>query len=101
EYYPRSGEIFAVSGFYKHFDDPLVEVVGSGASSCTTATANGTKATNYGLEFEARRNLDFLPGFLRNLSVGANATVVNSSVDLDSVRFGNAKGLPLQGQSPF
>lgn len=101
EYYPRAGEIFAVSGFYKHFDDPLVEVVGSGASACTSATANGETAKNYGLEFEARRALDFLPGFLRNLSVGANATIVNSSVDLDTLRFGNSTGLPLQGQSPF
>ena len=101
EYYPRSGEIFAVSGFYKHFDDPLVEVIGSGADACTQFVANGEEATNYGVELEARRALDFLPGFLRNLSVGANATLVQSSVDLDSVRFGNAKDLPLQGQSPF
>ncbi|HEU5154786.1 MAG TPA: carboxypeptidase regulatory-like domain-containing protein [Gemmatimonadales bacterium] len=101
EYYPRSGEIFAVSGFYKHFDDPLVEVIGSGASACTQFTANGEEATNYGAELEARKTLDFLPGFLRNLSVGANATLVQSSVDLDSTRFGNAKDLPLQGQSPF
>jgi hypothetical protein len=101
EYYPRSGEIFAVSGFYKHFDNPLVEVIGSGANACTTFTANGEVATNYGAEFEARRALDFLPGFLRHLAVGANATLVQSSVDLDSLRFGNAKGLPLQGQSPF
>ncbi len=101
EVYPRTGEIFAVSGFYKKFDDPLVEVVGSGAGACTSFTANGVAAKNYGLEFEARRALDFLPGFLGDLSLGANATVVNSSVDLDPVRFGNAKDLPLQGQSPF
>jgi hypothetical protein len=101
ELYPRAGEIFAVSGFYKHFDDPLVEVIGSGAASCTVFTTNGTEAENYGVELEARRALDFLPGFLRNLSLGVNATLVNSSVDLDSTRFGNAKDLPLQGQSPF
>jgi hypothetical protein len=101
EYYPRPGELFAVSGFYKKFDDPLVEAVGSGASACTSFTTNGTTARNYGLELEARRALDFLPGFLNRLSVGANATVLESSVDLDTLRFGNARNLTLQGQSPL
>jgi outer membrane receptor protein involved in Fe transport len=101
EYYPRLGEIFAISGFYKKFTDPLVEVVGAGANACTSFTANGLQARNYGVELEVRRALDFLPGFLGKLSAGANATILHSSVDLDSVRFGNAHDLPLQGLSPF
>lgn len=101
EYYGQPGEVFAVSGFYKKFKKPLVEVTGAGAGSCVTFTTNGLEARNYGMEFEARKNLDFLPGFLAGLSVGFNATVLKSSIDLDSVRFGNARGLTLQGQSPF
>jgi len=101
EYYPRLGEIFAISGFYKKFTDPLVEVVGAGANACTSFTANGLQARNYGVELEVRRALDFLPGFLGKLSAGANATILHSSVDLDPVRFGNARDLPLQGLSPF
>lgn len=101
EYYPRAGELFAVSGFWKKFDRPLVEAVGSGASTCTSFTANGTTAKNYGLELEARRTLDFLPGFLKRLGLGVNATILESSVDLDTLRFGNSRNLTLQGQSPL
>ena len=103
EYYPRAGEIFAVSGFYKKFDKPLVEsVVGSGGAGCIVLPANAESARSYGIELEARRGLDFLPGTLRNLSLGINATILNSDVVLDTLRFGRKKaGLDLQGQSPF
>lgn len=103
EYYPRGGELFAVSGFYKRFTNPLVEVItGNGGGGCLALPANGKMAESYGLELEARRGLDFLPGTLRYLGIGFNATVLSSSVVLDSVRFGQKKkGLDLQGQSPF
>jgi hypothetical protein len=45
--------------------------------------------------------LDFLPGFLNRLGLGVNATILKSSVDLDTLRFGNAQNLTLQGQSPL
>ena len=53
------------------------------------------------LELEARHSLDFLAGFLRDFSIGVNATVLKSEVSLDPVRFGVSKGLELQGQSPL
>jgi hypothetical protein len=54
------------------------------------------------MEFEARRALDFLPGFLRYLWFSGNATILRSKVELDPVRFGPKEpGLDLQGQSPF
>lgn len=103
EYYPRAGEIFAVSGFYKKFDHPLVEkVTGNGGSGCVALPANGTAGRSFGLELEARRNLDFLPGFLKYLSVGLNGTILGSSVELDPLLFGvRKKSLDLQGQSPL
>lgn len=101
EYYPRSGEIFAVSGFYKRFTRPLVETIQQASAACTVVTANGNSARVYGLELEARRSLDFLPGFFRDVSVGFNATILNSEVALDPARFGASKGLDLQGQSPL
>jgi len=101
EYFPRPGEVFAISGFYKKFTDPLVEVIQEAANTCTQFTANGESARNYGVEVEARRALDFLPGFLRHLSIAANATVLTSEVELDPLRFGGSQGLALQGQSPL
>lgn len=103
EYYPRSGEIFAVSGFYKRFTDPLVEVIGPfGSAACSSVPANGRSAKSYGVELEARRALDFMPGFLKYLSLGFNATFLGSEIALDERRYGaKAPGLDLQGQSPF
>ncbi len=103
EYYPRPGEIFSISGFYKRFTKPLVEVVGPfGTSSCAARPANGERANSFGVELEARRTLDFLPGFLRHLSIGMNAAFLGSSIELDPVRFGiKEPGLDLQGQSPL
>jgi hypothetical protein len=103
EYYPRSGEIFALSGFYKRFADPLVEVIGPfGSAACSSRPANGKSARSYGVELEARRGLDFLPGFLRHLSLGFNATFLGSEIKLDERRYGAKEpGLDLQGQSPF
>ncbi|MEO8138235.1 MAG: TonB-dependent receptor [Gemmatimonadota bacterium] len=103
EFYPRSGEIFAVSGFYKHFTDPLVEVIGPfGSAACSSRPANGQTARSYGVELEARHALDFLPGTLKYLSLGFNATFLGSDIQLDERRYGAKKpGLDLQGQSPF
>ncbi|MBK6778176.1 MAG: carboxypeptidase regulatory-like domain-containing protein [Gemmatimonadetes bacterium] len=101
EFYPRPAELFAISGFYKRFDDPLVEVIQESANVCTSFTANGGTARNYGVELEGRRALDFLPGFLGGLAVGVNATMLQSEVTLDPIRFGGSKGLGLQGQSPL
>lgn len=101
EFFPRPGEIFAISGFFKKFTDPLVEVIQEAANTCTQFTANGRSARNYGLELEARRGLDFLPGFLGDLALGVNATVIHSEVELDPVLFGGSHGLALQGQSPL
>lgn len=101
EFYPRAAELFAVSGFYKKFTNPLVEVIQETANTCFSYTANGEGARNYGLELEARRALDFLPGALGGLALSVNATILHSEVELDPIRFGASDGLGLQGQSPF
>ncbi len=100
EWYPRPGEIVSVSGFYKYFQDPLLRVV-SGRNGCTYGYINGEHADNFGAEFDFRKDLTFLPGSLERLSVGANVTVVKSSVSI-APRFGQyTPGLDLEGQSPF
>ncbi len=103
EYYPRAGEIFAVSGFYKRFRQPLVEKVqGNGGNGCVALPANAKAGESFGLEFEARRALDFLPGFFKYFSLGVNGTVLGSSVKLDPLTFGVRKrSLDLQGQAPL
>lgn len=100
EWYPRPGEVFSVSGFYKYFEDPILRAV-SGRNGCTFGYLNGESATNFGGELEVRKDLTFLPGLLERLSVSTNLTVVRSSVIIPAA-FGRFEpGLDLEGQSPY
>ncbi len=102
EAYPGAGELIAVSGFYKQFEKPIVEtVVQTSADACQVRFQNAEMADNYGLEVELRKSLDFLPGFFRDLSLGANFTYVESNVEIDPALGDFPEGLNLQAQSPY
>ncbi len=100
ELYPRAGELVAVSAFYKHFANPIVELRTISSvlpTSCTTS--NEQSAWVRGGEVELRRALEFLPGFLGRLGVGINLTMVSSAI-----HFRPGHGLQARrfvGQSPF
>src|SRR5262249_37426235 len=100
EWYPGPGEILSVSGFYKHFDEPIIRVV-IGRNGCTYTYQNATSAENTGFELEARKNLSFLPGAFSNLNVGVNYPHVVSSIVIDPAFGVYNKSLTLEGQSPF
>lgn len=102
ELYPRPGEIFAFSLFYKDFTSPIIEVVDvPGGGQCRITYKNGTSATNYGTEIEMRRTLDFLPAPLGYVTVGVNFTWVESSVVMPPSMGNYDPGLDLQGQSRY
>jgi outer membrane receptor protein involved in Fe transport len=97
EFYRRPGEILSVSGFYKGFDAPIVEVVFvPGGGQCEVTYINGRTAYNYGVELEARREM-LVPGLVASV----NVTLVQSGVAIDSVYGAYDADLPLQGQSPY
>jgi TonB-dependent receptor len=97
ELYPRSGEVFSIGVFYKHFADPIEQMFNESSGGASTFNFKNTeKAQSYGAELEFRRQLDFTPA-LRNFTFQANAAYIYSRVtdkifDLDR---------PLQGQSPY
>lgn len=100
EFYPRPGEIIAVSGFYKDFTSPIVRVV-MGRNGCTFGYDNAVSARNYGAEIDIRKNLTYLPGPLSNLGFGINYTYVQSRISI-SPQFGvYDPNLTLEGQSPY
>lgn len=102
EWYPNPGEIFSLSGFYKDFRDPIVEIIQvAGSGSCDVVYTNVERAQNYGGEVEARKNLDFLPGALRRLSAGANFTLVHSRADFAPPGVDTLLHLPMPGQSEY
>lgn len=102
EYYPGAGETMNFTVFYKHFDNPIEQIVNSSSNADLRrlSYANATKATISGVEFEFRKKLrSVLPAsFLENLTVFASTALIYSEVDLANQ--GNIKRA-LQGQSPY
>lgn len=117
EWFPRAGELFAVSAFYKNFTNPIEQFYLLGGSDVQAEPINASGANTVGAEFELRKGLDQVAKFLSNFSVGANLTVVHSQVTFNEdepVSFFNGFGIsqaptttltnlerPLQGQSPY
>ena len=102
---PEDGGIFSASAFYKTFNDPIVVTYLTGLVSPFFTYVNVEEATVYGLELEARRDLGFLAPGLSGLSVGVNASLIESSskIDQEEIERNNLDRdtRPLQGQSPY
>ena len=103
EWFLGPEELLAVSLFYKDLKDPIerLVIIGSGASYESTFQ-NAKKATNYGFELEARKNLGFIHPNLSPFSVFANYTYVDSEVEIQPEGFKTVNmelKHPLQGQS--
>jgi TonB-dependent receptor len=105
EIFPGYGQLFSVSAFYKHFQDPIELIMRSGTSGAPELTyTNVPSAVNYGMELEYRLKLQFLTsndstGILANTTLFSNVALIRSDVDLSHIN-GSTKR-PLQGQSPF
>jgi hypothetical protein len=98
ERYPRAGEILSVSGFMKQFTDPIVEFLGTDSGNCYFRPNNVPSARLLGAEFEFRRGLTFLPGWMSRLSAGLNVTLVQSEAKA-RINADTSRTLRLQGQS--
>ncbi|MCS1409695.1 MAG: hypothetical protein M2R45_02879 [Verrucomicrobia subdivision 3 bacterium] len=99
EWFPNPGEVLAFSLFYKILTDPIQK---------TTVTANRQveyqnrgEGKVYGLELEARKNLDFIRAELDEFTLGGNFTYVESEVDPGPFDFGGDASVQLTGQSPY
>lgn len=109
EWYPSSGEIVTIGGFYKVFDNPIEATwlpVSSGGWDLKYL--NAVRATSVGVEIDIRKNLriwedynNFLRHF-KNLTVVANASLIRSRVENDSTHlFLRDINRSMFGQSPF
>ena len=107
EWFPRPGELFGVSLFYKDLKDAIER--GNVKAEGDVITFFNNDAILYGIEFEARKSLDFLDPALSPFSLGGNLSLVWSEVklrtnDLSIIRgfFPNASSTrPLYDQSPY
>jgi TonB-dependent receptor len=108
EYYPSGGEILSATVFYKDFSNPIEQILkpGIGGGTRIISYRNIAKASNYGIELEARKKFDWLANltgaeFLNDLSFIFNLALIKSEVDLSGVVGSISESRPLQGQSPY
>ena len=107
EWFSRPGELYAFSGFYKSFTNPIEMVIKN--NNYWITWQNVDQATTFGIEFEARKRLDILHRALSNFMAGGNLTLIHSEVDisareLELIRATNPEAeasRPFQGQSPY
>ncbi|MBK6964152.1 MAG: outer membrane beta-barrel protein [Bacteroidales bacterium] len=109
EWYPSSGEIITIGGFYKQFDDPIEATwlpVSSGGWDLKYL--NAVRATSLGVEIDVRKNLNIWEDYnnllrhFKNLTVVANASIIRSRVENDSTYlFLRDLNRSMFGQSPF
>jgi outer membrane receptor protein involved in Fe transport len=102
EWFPRSGEVVSLGAFAKWFDQPIERVIIPQAGTLANSFVNAQGANNYGVELEVRKDLDVLAGALSGFTAFANATLMQSEIDLGD----NAAGLtntqrPMAGQSEY
>lgn len=83
EWFPRPGEVFGVSLFYKDLKN-AIERGDLKVDGTTVTFLNRDKAKLYGIEFEARKNLDLISEALSPFSIGGNLSLIKSEVRLTS-----------------
>ena len=80
EWFPRGLDQVAISGFYKHFVDPIETVVIPSAQ-LSVSYANALGATNKGIEFEFRKDMEWIHPFLSSVYVGEMPLTSNPASD--------------------
>ena len=100
EVFPGLGQLFAIGGFVKQFDAPLIErtAIGSGGD-CTLQTVNAKSALAYGGEVEMRKGLSFLG--LKRWNVSTNATYTVSRISFAEDAGVVQEGTGFVGLSPW
>ncbi len=115
EAFSDNAQMFAVSGFYKHFKNPIEIVAFSNIAPNNFTPRNAPSADVIGVEFEARKNFGFLAENLKNLSINLNVSIIDSKIEMNKgegeeyeSRLNFAREgekiddiRALQGQSPF
>ena len=100
---PRGGEIISLGVFYKNFDSPIEKVYIQSSGANVLSYVNAEKANNFGIELEARKNLDVIARGLRPFTMFANLTLMKSDITPgnDSISALTNSSRPMVGQSPY
>jgi outer membrane receptor protein involved in Fe transport len=109
EIFSRPGELFAISGFYKEFVDPIVVTFLAAGNPQFTWTNTEENAQLFGGEIEFRKNLDVISPALANFNFSTNLAYIYSRVDLNDMELSRNRDVdpefpdsrPFAGQSPW
>ena len=83
EYYPSPNELISVTGFYKHFTNPIESFLLFQSNGLAYTFTNAQSAQNYGVEFEVRKGFTSSSSlFFQNLSVVGNVSLIKSQVNV-------------------
>jgi len=109
EFYPKPGELLAVSTYYKKFTDPIVFSFIPESQNPEIKPVNVPEALVYGVEVEFRKSLDFISESLSKVKLFSNVSFIKSEVDIRADELAAIRTTepdfpetrPFQGQSPF
>lgn len=102
EFFPSGNQLISVGGFYKNIKNPIEQSIDITQVS-TTFTYNNEKAAKiYGLEFEVRKNLDFISSaeLFKSITFYSNLSLMKSTLTFEAGSQA-LQNRPLQGQSPY
>ena len=108
EWAMKAGELLSFDAFYKGFINPIERTFVTTAVGDELTFKNSDRADVYGIEFEIRKNLDFIP-IMKNFKIGINIALINSIVniatdELDLIRTTDpnaASTRTMFGQAPY
>lgn len=102
EFYPSGSQVLSAGAFYKQITNPVEFSIDLAQSFTTFTFENERSAKVYGLEFEARKNLDFIgkADIWHNIVVFSNLALVRSALSFTEGSRATPNR-PLQGQSPY
>lgn len=109
EFFPKAGELLALSAFYKNFQDPIQQQLSPVASGGEITYVNVDEGLLYGLELEFRKGLGFISPSFENFKFSTNFTYTLSKVDLSPEEYEAFSKVnpeikdyrPFQAQSPY
>jgi outer membrane receptor protein involved in Fe transport len=94
EWFPSAGELVALSGFYKNFENPVESRIRQISSNNRGEFVNAPSAELYGIESELRFGFERFHEILSPFQALANFTWIHSEVQGQRKR-------AMQGQSPY
>jgi TonB-dependent receptor len=82
EWFPKPGELIAISFYYKDFTNPIVTKFLPIANNPEQTFDNADEGIVYGAEFEFRKNLEFISPLFSDFKFSTNLSLINSKVDI-------------------